>query len=197
MRYTAGRAGLPEALAFNLSAIFESSMNATQELRSARLLVSEIDEIDGLVGSLSSDEIRRRLRGLRLRLIGWVPSVRVSVAASLLDLSVPTVRAWIERGLLEGVPETSPRRVTLQSVIEVRPVLRELRSLGQDRDLVAAVLARIEDEAVLADPELQRSLDEMHRGELIEITPLSWRDLPDQPDPDRQTQRQKTSRESR
>jgi DNA-binding transcriptional MerR regulator len=160
-------------------------MNATQELSNAELLVREIDEIDDLTGSLGSGDIRRRLRDLRLRLIGWVPSVRVSVAASLLELSVPTVRAWIQRGLLEGVADTSPRRVTLQSVIEVRPILRELRSLGQDRELVAAVLARVEDEAVLADPELQRSLDEMRRGELIDVTPLRWRDLQDQPHPDR------------
>jgi DNA-binding transcriptional MerR regulator len=172
-------------------------MNAAQELSNAELLVSEIAEIDDLTASLSSDDVRRRLRNLRRRLIGWVPTVRLSVAASLLDLSVPTVRAWIERGLLEGVADTSPRRVALQSVVEVRPILRELRSLGQDRDLVQTVLARIEDEAVLADPELQRSLDEMHRGELIDVTPLRWRDLPDQPHPDRPSQRQKASRESR
>lgn len=153
-------------------------MNPTQELDKAERLVSEIDEIEDLEGSLDSDPVaQRRLRRLRRQMLDWVPSVRLSVAASLLELSVPTVRNWTERGLLQEL-DTSPRRVTLESLLEVRLILRELRSLGKDRDLVEAVRARVEDQRALADPDLQRSLEELDRGELIEVTPLSRRELP-------------------
>jgi DNA-binding transcriptional MerR regulator len=147
-------------------------MNATQELDSAERIAREIDEIDEIERSLrSNDEARRRLRVVRRRLMDWVPAVRFSVAADLLELSVPTVRAWTERGLLEETAGPSPRRVTLKSLLEVRPALRDLRAVGRDRNLLEAVVARLEDERVLADPRLKRSLEEMHRGELIDVTP--------------------------
>jgi DNA-binding transcriptional MerR regulator len=97
--------------------------------------------------------------------------VRLSVAADLLELSLPTIRAWMERGLLDEVTESSPQRVSFGSVLEVRPVLRDLRALGEDRNLLAAVSARLEDERDLADPDLRRSLGEMHRGDLVDVTP--------------------------
>lgn len=50
-------------------------------------------------------------------------------------------------------------------------LVRELRELGSDRNLLEAVLARVEDERTLSDRKLRRSLDEMHGGELIDITP--------------------------
>jgi hypothetical protein len=71
---------------------------------------------------------------------------------------------------------SSPRRVTLESVLQVRPVLRDLRALGRDRNLLAAATDRLEDERDLADPELQRSLEEMRRGDLIVVTPSRRRE---------------------
>jgi DNA-binding transcriptional MerR regulator len=99
--------------------------------------------------------------------------VRLSVAATLLDLSVPTIRIWIDRGLLDDVDDSSPRRVTLKSVLEVRPLVRELRTLGRDRNLLEAVLTRLEDERTLSDRDLLRSLDDMRTGKLADITPAS------------------------
>lgn len=154
-------------------------MNATQELDNAERVAREIEEIEEIETSLPSDvEARRRLEALRARLVRWNPSVRLSVAADLLDLSLPTIRAWMEQGPLEEVPRSSPRRVTFESVIAVRPVLRDLRELGQDRNLLATVSARLEDERDLADPELRQSLDQMRRGELVDVTPSRRRELP-------------------
>lgn len=79
------------------------------------------------------------------------------------------IRTWIDHGLLEEVGDTSMPRVTLQSVLEVRPLVRELRELGHDRDLLKAVLARIEDERTLSNRKLRKSLDEMRSGNVIPI----------------------------
>jgi DNA-binding transcriptional MerR regulator len=149
-------------------------MNPIRELDTAERIAREIDELDQLEDSLGRNkDARLKVVRLRRRRLAEAPSVRLSVAGKLLDLSVPTIRAWIDRGLLDEVRGSSPRRVTLQSVLGVRPLIRGLRALGRDRNLLEAVLARIEDERALSDRKLRRSLDEMHSGELIDITPRS------------------------
>lgn len=147
-------------------------MNPTRELDTAERIARDIDELDELENSLGRNEdARLKVVRLRRRRLAEAPSVRLSVAGKLLDLSLPTIRTWIDRGLLEEVSGSSPRRVTLRSVLEVRPLVRELRALGRNRNLLEAVLARIEDERALSDRKLRRSLDEMHSGKLIDITP--------------------------
>jgi hypothetical protein len=149
-------------------------MNPIRELDTAERIARDIDELDELEDSLGRNkEARLKVVRLKRRRLAEAPSARLSVAAKLLDLSVPTIRTWIDRGLLEEVGGSSPRRVTLQSVLEVRPLVRELRALGRDRNLLEAVLARIEDERALSDRKLRHSLDEMRSGELVDITPRS------------------------
>jgi hypothetical protein len=147
-------------------------MNPTHELDTAERIARDVDELDELESSLGRNEdARLKVVRLRRRRLDEAPSVRLSVAGKLLGLSLPTIRTWIDRALLEEVRDTSPRRVTLRSVLEVRPLVRELRALGRDRNLLEAVLARVEDERTLSDRKLRRSLDEMRGGELIDITP--------------------------
>jgi DNA-binding transcriptional MerR regulator len=152
-------------------------MDATEELDTAGRLARELEEITKIEAALDANpEAQRSLADLRVRLIDLQPTVRLSVAADLLEISLPTIRAWMEDGPLREAGDSSPRRVSLESVLEVRPVLRDLRALGQDRNLLAAVTDRLEDERDLADPELQRSLEEMRRGDLIDVTPSRRRE---------------------
>lgn len=149
-------------------------MNPTRELDTAERIARDIDELDELENALGRNKnARGKVVRIRRRRLAEAPSVRLSVAGKLLDLSIPTTRAWIDQGLLKEVGGSSPRRVSLQSVLEVRPLVRELRVLGRDRNLLEGVLARIEDERTLSDRKLRRSLDEMARGELVDITPDS------------------------
>lgn len=149
-------------------------MNPTRELDTAERIARDIDDLDELEDALGRNKnARLKVVRLRRRRLADAPSVRLSVAGKLLELSVPTVRAWIDRGLLEEVRDSSPRRVTLQSVLEVRPLLRELRALGRDRNLLEAILAQVEDERAFSDRKLRKSLDEMRSGKLIDITPRS------------------------
>jgi DNA-binding transcriptional MerR regulator len=149
-------------------------VNPTRELDTAERIARDIDELDELESALTRNkDARLKVVRLRRRRLDEAPSVRLSTAGKLLGLSLPTIRVWIERGLLDEVDGSSPRRVTLESVLEVRPLVRELRALGRDRNLLEAVLARLDDEQTLADAKLRRSLDEMRRGELTDITPPS------------------------
>ena len=52
-------------------------------------------------------------------------------------------------------------------MLRIRPIVQELKELGQSRDLLAAVLARVEDEATLSDRQLQTSLRQMRQGRKV------------------------------
>lgn len=83
---------------------------------------------------------------------------------TLLGVSNPTVREWIEKGVLEDFGGR-PQRVGLESVLRAAPMVDELRELGRDRDLVGAVLNRLESEALKRDRRFKRSLGQTRRGE--------------------------------
>ena len=147
-------------------------MNSTLELDAAKRIARDIDDLDELESSLGRNEDARvKVVRLRRRRFDEAPTVRLSVAGKLLGLSLPTIRAWIDRGLLEEVRGSSPRRVTLRSVLNIRSLVRELRALGRDRNLLEAVIAEVEDKRALSDRKLRRSLDEMRGGKLTDITP--------------------------
>jgi hypothetical protein len=78
-------------------------MNATQELDTAERLAREVEEIAKIEAALDANpDAQRSLADLRVRLIDLQPTVRLSVAADLLEISLPTIRAWMEDGPLRG-----------------------------------------------------------------------------------------------
>jgi DNA-binding transcriptional MerR regulator len=140
-----------------------------RERRQVDEILDEVRRLDALGEAVETGrrgEARRELRDLRARRIGHARPVRLAIAADLLDVSLPTVRAWADEGVLEW-RGGSPRRVSLNSVLRVRPIVRELKKMGQSRDLLAAVLARVEDEATLGDRRLQGSLKQMRGGRKV------------------------------
>jgi hypothetical protein len=90
--------------------------------------------------------------------------IRVLFAQQLLEVSGQTVREWIDKGVLESVG-SSPVKVTLASVLEVKDIVDELRKHGKDRDLVSAVLNKLELEELGEDDRFLKSLEQMKRGE--------------------------------
>ena len=146
-------------------------MSPTAELKEAREALRDVEELDAAERRIGPrTKTARGLRRVRDRIAGT--AVRMSTAAKLLDLSVPTVNQWADEGILEEAGER-PRRVTLRSVALIRPAVIELRELGQDQNLRDAVLGRLEDRGTLEDKKFLRSLEEMRRGELVELTPPS------------------------
>lgn len=139
------------------------------ERREVDEVLDEVRRLDALGEAVESGrrgEARRAVGDLRDRRIGHARPVRLSIAAELLGVSLPTVRAWADEGVLEW-RGGSPRRVSLESVLRVRPIVRELKELGQSRDLLAAVLARVEDEVTLDDRRLRTSLRQMRQGRKV------------------------------
>lgn len=146
----------------------------------ARTVVSEhaVADLEDLDAAIADDsvtpDVRRRLVQVRDRRLAEVPGVPVATAARALGLSGQSVRSWVEAGVLDAVPGSQPLQVSTKRVAEVASIVHRLRRAGQDRDLLRAVVDRLEDARLLAQPRVRRSLEQLRRGE---IEPFSAEDL--------------------
>jgi hypothetical protein len=90
--------------------------------------------------------------------------VRISHAQKILGVSNQTVRSWIDEGILDGFGG-SPQRVGLESVVRAKRIADELREQGHDREIMTAVLSRLEALALEKDKAFRRSVGQMRRQE--------------------------------
>ncbi len=145
------------------------------DVSAAEAAVRDLIDLDVATQDPSvSPQLKRRLTLMRQRREQEVPGVRVSVAAKMLGLSERTTRDWLADGPLDPVPGAKPARVSTASLAAVLPALEKVRELGQDRDLVRALVDRLEDQRMLSSPRVKKSLEEFRRGE---YEPFSSADL--------------------
>lgn len=90
----------------------------------------------------------------------------VAEAAEYLGVSEPTIRAWLDRSVLDAVPEVKPVLVERSSLRRVHRAVGELRRRGQDRDWLRALVDVLHDHAERERPEIAAGVDELARGEL-------------------------------
>lgn len=142
------------------SAVAGESARATHLLdafATARALAREAREKNQV-------ELARRTDQHAWAIVHDADPVRVSFVQAVLGVSNPTVRSWIDSGVLEGFDD-SPQRVGLESVARTREILQDLRLAGKDHDLMAEVLSRLELEALQQDERFQSALAQMKRRE--------------------------------
>jgi hypothetical protein len=129
-------------------------------------VVEELDELDGATTALVDGAIESaggHLDRARRAVLGLDLPVPVSLAAKLLEVSEPTVRDWIEVGVLE-VAIRRPLQLAFSSVAETRRDLQELRREGANPNLRRALLHRIADRTTVEDPKLRESIEQMRSG---------------------------------
>src|SRR5438105_8534105 len=137
-------------------------MSVASELEVAERVATDIDDLTALEPAVDGEDARRTIARLRERRIRELEGVRFSVGAQLLGVSVPTLRVWVDRGLLDEVEaDRSGRRVSLRRVLELRPVVAEVQAAGKRRHLLDAVVARFEDRQWLDDRQLRDSLAQL------------------------------------
>jgi hypothetical protein len=141
-------------------------VSLTDDLRAAEAAVLDLIDLDVATRDPTvSAELRRRLTLMRERREEGLPGVRLSVAAGLLGLSERTVRDWAGSGPLDLVPGAKPARVSTTSLARVVPLVKQLQAMGQDRDLLRALLERLEDERVRSLPRVKKSLQQLECGD--------------------------------
>lgn len=149
-------------------------MSIAVEEQRIRSLFARVEAVEDVAMTLPEDDDRRaKLLAVSSATLADEGTVRPVIAARLLGLSERTVRAWAKQGVL-AVAQRDPRLLLdLQSVHEVRHIIRDLRALGKDRDLLDEVWRRLSDAALLDRSDLGESIEQMRRGEGRVLRPLS------------------------
>lgn len=146
---------------------YDLAMTANVRTVVAAHAVADLEDLGVAIADDSvAPEVRRRLVQVRDRRLAEVPGVSVAIAARALGLSGQSVRSWVDAGVLDIVPGSHPLQVSTKRVAEVASLVHRLRRAGQDRDLLRAVVDRLEDERVLAHPRVRRSLDQLRRDQI-------------------------------
>jgi len=94
---------------------------------------------------------------------------KVSEVAKVLGLSQPTVRAWIESGLLEPIAGTTPVRVDVLSLADVKRALDLIRRHKDDKRLLADVMRLLRDRAALAREDVRAGLEDLAAGRTVPL----------------------------
>jgi excisionase family DNA binding protein len=94
------------------------------------------------------------------------PGLSVAEAAAYLEVSEPTVRDWLKRGVLHRVPDSKPILVERETLRRVHRLLDELRERGENRDWLHAFADCVHDRAELRRPAVVHGREQMERGEV-------------------------------
>ena len=112
-------------------------------------VVDDLITLQQLADDEDDPERRRSLDAVRDRLAARDRGVKVSEAARVLGLSQPTIRSWIEAGVLDAVPGATPVRVDVLSLASVKHAVDLLRQHADDRQLLVQVMRVLRDRAAL------------------------------------------------
>lgn len=133
-------------------------------------VVDDLLTLEELAAHEDDPERRRSLDAVRDHLADRDRGAKVSEVAHVLGISQPTVRAWIEAGVLELRGGASPVRVDVLSLAAVKRALDLLREHGHDRGLLIAVMRILRDRAVLAGGGVREGFDDLAAGRVVPLT---------------------------
>jgi hypothetical protein len=143
------------------------------EEKRVRSLFERVEAVEEVAETLADDDERRaKLLAVSSAALAEEGTIRPVIAARLLGLSEKTVRAWAAQGVLTIAQRTPRLLLDVQSVHAISHIIRELRSLGKDRDLLDEVWRRLSDAALLERGDLQESIEQMRQGQGRVLRPL-------------------------
>ena len=108
----------------------------------------------------------------------------MSDAACVLRVSQPTVRSWLDAGVLGVADHAAPARVDVVSLATAKRAVDLLRERGQDRNLLIAVMRLLRDRAALAGGGVREGFENLAARQNVPLTdalldelaaPLQWR----------------------
>lgn len=133
-------------------------------------IVDDLLTLEKLAAHEDDPDRRRSLDGVRDHVADRDRGAKVSEVAQVLGISQPTVRAWIDAGVLEPRGDTTPVRVDVLSLAAVKRALDLLREHGHDRNLLIAVMRILRDRAVLAGEGAREGIEDLAAGRVVPLT---------------------------
>lgn len=116
-----------------------------KHLAAAALAANTADAVAALAVSGLPLAAQSRMQAIIARAESLRTGVPISVAAELLDVSQPTVRAWIKRGALDVVTNAQPTQVTTRSLGEALAAVSTIRSFEGKERVLSRTLEYLED----------------------------------------------------
>src|SRR6266704_988629 len=135
---------------------------------SATEVIDDLIELERLAEQEHDSARRRRLLGIHDRVASRTDGVPVSEAARVLGLSAPTIRAWVDAGVLGTIPNRTPVRVTATSLAATKRAVDEIRSHRDDRRLLTEVARLLRDRAALAS-DARDGIEAVRAGRLTRL----------------------------
>lgn len=134
------------------------------------------DVVDDLIAlqclAEEEDDPQRRemLDAVRSRLAARDRGVKVTDAARVLGVTPPTVRSWIDAGVLDEVADAATVRVEVRSLAEVKHAVDLLREHGHDRNLLVAVMRQLRGRAALNVRGAREGFDDLASGRVVPLS---------------------------
>lgn len=136
---------------------------------SAAEVISDLIELKRLADDEPDSERRNALVRIHDNLAARSDGAKVADVARVLDVSTATVRSWIDAGILDEIPDKTPRRVTLDSLASVKQALDEIRAHADDPPLLVQVMRILRDRAALEGSE--EGFEDYRAGRVTRLTP--------------------------
>lgn len=147
-------------------------------------VVDDLITLQELADNEDDPERRRSLDDVHRRVAARERGVKVSDAAAVLALSQPTVRAWIDAGVLEPVRGASPARIEVLSLADAKHALDLVRQHAEDRNLLAQVTRALRDRADLTAA-LDEGITDVAAGHTVPLTDDLIAELASDPEDER------------
>jgi len=94
-------------------------------------------------------------------------AIPVSAAAEILEVSQPTIRTWIDRGVFDVKDGSRPVKITPESLGRVVAAVRRIRSAGETKGLLEKAVRDLEDREVRI--ELVDRIEELRQDKTVPI----------------------------
>lgn len=131
-------------------------------------VVDDLITLQALAEREADSASREMLASLQRRVAERDRGAKVSDAAAILGLSTPTVRSWIDAGVLP-VTGTAPVRVDLLALADAKRAVDSLRRHADDAHLLADVLRLVRDRAVAAPADLAEGIADARAGRVTRL----------------------------
>ena len=113
-------------------------------------VVGDLLKLEDLAKQDDDPARRRSLDDVRDHVARRDRGAKVSEAAEVLGISQPTVRAWLDAGILVAVADTKPVRLDVLSLAGIKRALDLIRQHSEDRQLLVHVMRVLRDRDALA-----------------------------------------------
>ncbi len=133
-------------------------------------VLDDLLELQELAQEEGDPKRRRALDEVRSHVARREGGAKVSEAAAVLDISQPTVRAWIGLGVLTPMPGTKPVRIDILALAETKRALDLIREHADDGQLLVHVMRVLRDRSALQGEGVREGFDDLAAGRVVPLS---------------------------